>query len=77
MKLLCLLFAFVSLLFVSLTTRAEDSVANLQIGAPAPDFALPGIDGKTDNLADYADGKVLMTFFTSNPVRLRTGWRID
>jgi peroxiredoxin len=36
------------------------------IGAPAPDFALPGIDDKTHKLSDYKDGKVLMIFFTSN-----------
>jgi peroxiredoxin len=41
-------------------------VRDLNIGDPAPDFALPGIDGKTHRLSDYKDGKVLMIFFTSN-----------
>src|SRR5688572_24163559 len=31
----------------------------LEIGSPAPDFSLPGIDGKTHTLADYKDSKVL------------------
>jgi peroxiredoxin len=47
-------------------THAEEGVADLSIGAPAPDFNLPGIDGKNHRLADYKDGKVLMIFFTSN-----------
>jgi peroxiredoxin len=46
--------------------RAEEGLANLQIGDPAPDFSLPGIDGKTWSLADFKDGKVLVVFFTSN-----------
>lgn len=38
----------------------------LAIGASAPDFALPGIDGKTHRLEDYADAKVLAVLFTCN-----------
>lgn len=46
--------------------RAEDGVADLKIGDPAPDFALPGIDEKTHRLSEYKDGKILMIFFMSN-----------
>jgi peroxiredoxin/thiol-disulfide isomerase/thioredoxin len=38
----------------------------LAIGDPAPDFALPGIDGRTYRLADFAGPDVLMVLFTSN-----------
>ncbi|MBA3625275.1 MAG: redoxin domain-containing protein, partial [Methylibium sp.] len=38
----------------------------LAIGDAAPDFALPGIDGKTHRLADFAGPEVLMVLFTSN-----------
>jgi thiol-disulfide isomerase/thioredoxin len=38
----------------------------LAIGAEAPDFSLPGIDGKTHTLKDYADAKVLVIVFNSN-----------
>ena len=38
----------------------------LAIGDTAPDFALPGIDGKTHRLADFAAPDVLMVLFTSN-----------
>lgn len=36
----------------------------LPIGSPAPDFSLPGIDGKTHSLKDYAASKVLVIVFT-------------
>jgi peroxiredoxin len=38
----------------------------LAIGDSAPDFALPGIDGKTYTLSDFAGPDVLMVLFTSN-----------
>jgi len=36
----------------------------LALGASAPDFCLPGIDGQTHCLADYASTKVLVIAFT-------------
>ena len=38
----------------------------LQIGDKAPDFTLPATDGKTYSLADFADAKALVVFFTCN-----------
>ncbi len=38
----------------------------LSIGAAAPDFQLPGVDGKTYRLADFAAAKVLVVIFTCN-----------
>ena len=38
----------------------------LEIGAPAPDFDLPGIDGRNYTLADFSQADVLMVLFTSN-----------
>jgi peroxiredoxin len=66
MKLSHLAFALSSLLAIPIAAHAEEGVADLPIGATAPDFALPGIDDKTHRLADYSGGKVLMIFFTSN-----------
>src|SRR6187200_1334212 len=37
----------------------------LAIGAPAPDFALPGIDGKTYSLGSFKEHKVLVVIFTA------------
>src|ERR1035438_9454271 len=42
----------------------EDDHPTLAIGSPAPDFSLPGIDGKTHTLAEYKDAKVLVIVFT-------------
>jgi peroxiredoxin len=41
-------------------------VTTLAIGAPAPELELPGVDGKTYRLADFADAKLLVVIFTCN-----------
>src|SRR4051812_19347852 len=38
----------------------------LPIGSPAPDFSLPGADGKTHTLAEFASAKLLLVIFTCN-----------
>ena len=38
----------------------------LPIGSPAPDFALPGVDGKTHRLSEYAGSKILAIVFECN-----------
>jgi len=38
----------------------------LALGSPAPDFSLPGVDGKTHKLADYAASRILVVVFTCN-----------
>ena len=38
----------------------------LALGSPAPDFALPGVDGKVHKLSDYAASRVLAVVFTCN-----------
>lgn len=40
--------------------------ATLEIGQPAPDFSLPGVDGKHYSLQDFAQAKVLVVVFTCN-----------
>jgi len=42
------------------------SVPALAIGAKAPDFDLPGVDGKRYTLASFASAKVLVFVFTAN-----------
>jgi peroxiredoxin len=39
---------------------------HLAIGAPAPEFSLPGIDGKRHALGEYADSRVLAVVFSGN-----------
>jgi peroxiredoxin len=38
----------------------------LSLGDSAPDFKLPATDGKSYQLSDFADAKVLVIFFTCN-----------
>ena len=38
----------------------------LAVGSPAPDFSLPGVDGATHSLADYASSPILVVVFTCN-----------
>lgn len=45
---------------------AEQNVETLPIGTTAPDFRLPGTDGKYYTLADFAEAKALVIVFTAN-----------
>jgi peroxiredoxin len=48
------------------TTQAKTPPpAPLAIGSPAPDFSLPGIDGKTYSLDSFKSSKVLAVIFTA------------
>ncbi len=38
----------------------------LAVGSPAPDFTLPGVDGRDWSLKDFADAKALVVVFTCN-----------
>ncbi|MBX7254877.1 MAG: redoxin family protein [Candidatus Hydrogenedentes bacterium] len=62
-------FCFALLVFcaaLTLGARAEEQPKTLAIGASAPDFSLPGVDGKTYTLSDFAGAKVLVIVFTCN-----------
>jgi thiol-disulfide isomerase/thioredoxin len=54
--------------FVPAPATAEEppSHPTLAIGAAAPDFDLPGTDGKRYTLASFAKAKVLVLLFTAN-----------
>ena len=45
---------------------AEEVHPILALGSPAPDFALPGVDGQTHKLSDYASSPILVVVFTCN-----------
>ena len=63
------LLSVLCLLFVTLCVPAiadEPGPPTLPLGASAPDFCLPGIDGQTHCLKDYAGSKVLVVAFTCN-----------
>lgn len=44
----------------------EQPVPTLATGAQAPDFNLPGVDGKYYSLADFASSKILVVIFSCN-----------
>ena len=45
---------------------AAENPPMLALGAPAPDFELPGVDGRNWTLKDFAGRKVLVVIFTCN-----------
>jgi len=61
--LLCLIGA---LLAVESAQADPPGLKTLAMGAKAPDFQLPGVDGKSYSLKDFADSKVLVVVFTCN-----------
>lgn len=50
----------------AMQATAEDYPQPLAIGSSAPDFSLPGVDGRTYTLDDFAAAKVLVIVFTCN-----------
>jgi peroxiredoxin len=68
------LLVFLLVLGVCGTALAAEGLVNghppdiqtLKIGDKAPDFDLPGIDGKNHKLAEYIGGKITIVLFTSN-----------
>jgi peroxiredoxin len=57
-----LLFA----LLIALAAAGQQTHPILALGSSAPDFALPGVDGKIHKLSDYAPSRVLVVAFTCN-----------
>jgi len=54
------------LLALSPAAGAQESHPILELGSPAPNFKLPGVDGKDHKLADYSCSPVLVVVFTCN-----------
>ena len=46
--------------------RAAEKVKTLEIGAAAPDFDLPGVNGKPHKLHDFDNARILVIIFTCN-----------
>lgn len=60
------LLAFVLLGLAAGAFAEDDTHPTLALGSAAPDFSLPGIDGKTHALREYAEARVLALVFTCN-----------
>jgi peroxiredoxin len=53
-------------LAIAVLAYAQPAHPILAIGAPAPDFSLPGVDGQVHKLSDYAASPVLVIVFMCN-----------
>jgi peroxiredoxin len=60
------MWKLLALLLLPLGAWGQQAHPVLAIGASAPDFALPGVDGNVHRLHDYASSKVLVVVFTCN-----------
>jgi peroxiredoxin len=61
------MWKLLAVLFVALGTASAAEVHPiLALGSPAPDFSLPGVDGQTHKLSDYASSPILVVVFTCN-----------
>ena len=61
------LFAlFTSVAVLGSAGAADSQPPTLPLGSPAPDFNLPGVDGRHHALRDFAGAKVLVVLFTCN-----------
>lgn len=63
---LLILFPFLALLACTPAMAEDTQHPTLAVGSPAPDFCLPGVDGKTHCLKDYAASNVLVIAFICN-----------
>jgi peroxiredoxin len=59
-------FLFLVTIAAALQLRAaEQDYPTLPLGANAPDFNLPGVEGRNWKLSDFKDAKILMIVFTA------------
>jgi thiol-disulfide isomerase/thioredoxin len=57
---------FLPLLLISAAAFGDEPHPTLPLDSHAPDFSLPGVDGKIHKLNDYSASKVLIIVFTCN-----------
>jgi peroxiredoxin len=57
---------FPSLVLIVVPAAVAEDVHTLELNAPAPELDLPGVDGKTYRLENFAGARVLVVIFTCN-----------
>ncbi len=60
------LFAVLATILLLNRAFAAENPPTLPLGAAAPDFNLPGVDGRNWTLKDFAEAKALVILFTCN-----------
>ena len=65
-RLFFLLLALATMPAIAVPQSTHDDHKTLAIGSMAPDFKLPGVDGKTYSLASFKNASVLVIVFTCN-----------
>ena len=65
MKMITKSILLLPLLLVTTTLLSQTDYPTLEIGRSAPDFSLPGVDGKTYTLGDFKSD-ILVVIFTCN-----------
>lgn len=63
---LATIFIFICGRSTAFAHTAIDGHPTLAIGSPAPDFNLPGVDGKSYSLASFTKADILVVVFTCN-----------
>lgn len=61
-----IIVAVATSLFLTAVAGAAPEIKTLEIGTKAPNFRLPGVDGKMHRLGEYDKAKVLVIVFTCN-----------
>jgi peroxiredoxin len=59
-------FLVILVLILCPVAAAAAEVQTLPLGAPAPDFRLPAVDGRTYSLKDFEKARLLVVIFTCN-----------
>jgi len=62
----CVKLLLVVMLVFAIEVSFAKEVKNLALDSPAPELNLPGVDGKTYHLKDFASSKLLVVVFTCN-----------
>ena len=60
------MWRIIFLLLLTAGVNGQDAHPILALGASAPDFSLPGVDGKIHTLNEYKSSRVLVVVFTCN-----------